>query len=218
MLRKLLFLFLVVSAAHGEAQNVRQTSPKSTEKQNGAEIDYKRVGSPLPPIRVIVYKDTAVQKGMNTDNSTAAVPEEKTKRSRRKHKHAHEASETHGQGVLTNKDLDNDANLFLMVFNPTCSHCQDETIMIENNFSLFKKSRLVLLATPVTQPYIGDFLVLTHLREHPEITVGVDSAGYMDKVFLYQMLPQINIYDHERKLLKTYTGEVVIDSLKQYIE
>ena len=75
----------------------------------------------------------------------------------------------------------------------------------------------MLLATPVSRPYIGDFLVFTHLRQHPEITVGVDSAGYLDKVFLYQMLPQINVYDHERRLIKIYSGEVAIDSLKQYI-
>jgi hypothetical protein len=210
MLPKLLFLLFTIVVLHADAQDTRKTPSKITEKQIGSEIDYKQIGAPLPSMRVIVYKDTASGDKINADNTA-----EKTKRKR---KHKQETGTAQEQGILTNKDLDNGANLFLMIFNPTCSHCEEETIMIEKNFSMFQRSKLVLLATPVTQPYIGDFLVFTHLREHPEITVGVDSAGYLDKVFLYQTLPQINIYNSERRLIKTYSGEVTIDSLKQYIE
>ncbi len=46
--------------------------------------------------------------------------------------------------------------------------------------------------------------------------IGTDSSGFINNVFLYQSLPQINIYSPAHKLIKTYTGEVPIDSLKQY--
>lgn len=120
--------------------------------------------------------------------------------------------------VLTNDNLPRKGNLFVMIFNPTCSHCEDETAMLEKNLDLFRKSRLVLSATPQMRPYVYDFIKMMHVNDYPMLTVGIDSANYLDKVFLYQMLPQINIYDHHHKLLKIYSGEVSIDSLKQYIE
>jgi hypothetical protein len=55
-------------------------------------------------------------------------------------------------------------------------------------------------------------------EEYPIMYVGTDSGDFLNNVFLYSQLPQINIYDKKRKLLKTFTGEVAIDSLKKYIQ
>ena len=119
---------------------------------------------------------------------------------------------------LTNKDVDNDANLLIMMFNPTCSHCEDETDRLEKNIFLFKKTNLLLMATPVMRPQLRDFVNRLHLDEYPSIHVGSDSSDFIGKVYLYSSLPQINIYDHDRKLLRTFNGEVAIDTLKKYIE
>ena len=48
--------------------------------------------------------------------------------------------------------------------------------------------------------------------------MGLDSANFINSVFLYKTLPQINIYSPERKLLKIFNGDVAIDSLKRYIQ
>ena len=119
---------------------------------------------------------------------------------------------------MTDKDLDNRGNLLVMMFNPTCSHCQDETVVLEKNIFLFKKTELVFLANPVMKAYLPDYVNMLHVGEYPSIHVGIDSSDFINKVFLYQSLPQINIYDKHRKLVKIYNGEVAIDSLKQYIQ
>ena len=119
---------------------------------------------------------------------------------------------------MTNSDLDNGANLFVMMYNPTCSHCQDETMLLENNAFLFKRSKVLLLANIIMKPYLGDFIALTHADRYPFMYIGIDSAEFINKLFLYQSLPQLNIYNSERKLIRTYTGEVAIDSLKKYIQ
>ena len=119
---------------------------------------------------------------------------------------------------LTDKDVSNDANLLVMMFNPTCSHCEDETDLFEKNIFMFKKSNLVLMANPGMKPYLRDFVNRLHVNEYESIRVGIDSGDFISKVYLYGMLPQINIYDHDRKLLKTFNGSVKIDSLKKYIE
>ena len=74
------------------------------------------------------------------------------------------------------------------------------------------------MAAPNMKDYFVFFENVTKVSKHPEINVGLDSAGFIDKTFVYQSLPQINIYDKERKLVKVFTGDVPIDSLKPYIE
>jgi hypothetical protein len=118
---------------------------------------------------------------------------------------------------LTNDDIDKSVHNFIMVFNPTCSHCEEETIMLEKNIGLFKNTKIYLLATPVMQPYLADFSKRMHISEYPEIKVGIDSSGFLNNVFLYQALPQINIYRHG-KLVKTFSGEADIDALRKYID
>jgi len=210
MLRNLLILVCLISTTNAIAQHTPASSSKTTEKQNDAKIDYKLTGAPMPPIKLLLYKDTTTKK-----DTTASAGE--TKHHPRKKKHQ-EYTKMPGDKYLTDKDLDNNANLFVMMFNPTCSHCQDETVIIRNNIALFKKTQLVLMANPVMGQYLPDFVNMLHVLDYPEMHVGIDSCGFIDKVFMYSMLPQINIYGRDRKLLKIYNGETPMDSLKKYIE
>jgi thiol-disulfide isomerase/thioredoxin len=120
--------------------------------------------------------------------------------------------------LVTDKQFKKDANLFVMLFSPICTHCEDETKMLENNIGLFKKSKIVLVAGKLYQEYFNNFLLLTHAKDYPMLTIGVDSNDFFKKTMLYDQLPQMNIYDHNRKLIKTFTGDIQIDSLKPYIE
>src|SRR3954462_1069643 len=48
--------------------------------------------------------------------------------------------------IVTNETLKNKANLFVMMFNPTCEHCEAMTQALEDNIKLFKKSKVVMVA------------------------------------------------------------------------
>lgn len=120
--------------------------------------------------------------------------------------------------LLTNKDVANDANLLVMLFNPTCTHCEDMTVMLQKNIGLFKKSKILMVAASAMQPYMANFEKSFNIEQYPTMMVGVDSAKIIDKTFTYEGLPQINIYDKDRKLVKILAGEKPIDSLKRYIE
>ena|ERR1700744_4136640 len=121
---------------------------------------------------------------------------------------------------ITNKTMKNNANLFVMLFNPTCSHCEDMTVLLEKNIGLFKKSKILMVATSSMGPYMKGFEDSYHTDQYTNtMTVALDSSMHLvDKTFLYKMLPQISVYDKDRKLVKVFTGEIAIDSLKQYIE
>lgn len=120
--------------------------------------------------------------------------------------------------VLKDKDVKNNANLFVMIFNPICEHCEDQTMMIEKNIGLFKQSNIVLICGKTFRQYLNNFLLITHNKEYPTIKIGVDSTDFIKKTLTYDLLPQLNIYNHDRKLIKTFSGATPLDSFKQYIE
>jgi hypothetical protein len=179
MLRKLLIITCLlgtVLVAFG------QKKKKKNEKEDtpviSATIDYKKIGSPLPPIRLVT-----------------------------------------GDGkVITQKEVANDANLFVMLFNPTCEHCQEETILLAKNIYLFKKTKALLMAAEGMKDYLEYFESATHVSEYPTLQMGLDSSKFIDKTFRYLDLPQINIYDKDRNLVRIFNGDTPLDSLKQYIE
>jgi hypothetical protein len=97
-------------------------------------------------------------------------------------------------------------------------HCEDATFKIEDNIKLFKKSKIVLLTGEKSKMYIPDFAQRHRIVRYPAMYIGYDSSTFIDDVFLYQTLPQLNIYNAERKLIKVYCGDVPIDTLKKFIQ
>ncbi len=120
--------------------------------------------------------------------------------------------------VITQKDVQYNGNLLLMIFNPTCGHCEDMTDLLEKNIALFSATSLLMVATSPMEPYIGDFKKHHHIADYPQILVSLDSSKLIDRTFQYKLLPQINVYDKNRKLIKCFYGDTSIDSLKQYIQ
>jgi len=120
--------------------------------------------------------------------------------------------------VQTKKHFDNKANFFVMMFNPTCEHCQEETELFKKNIFLFKKTQLLLVAAPVMRDYMEFFENVVKIKEYPSIQISIDSCQFIDRAFTYKNLPQLNIYDKDRILIKIFSGDTPLDSLKQYIE
>lgn len=121
---------------------------------------------------------------------------------------------------ITKDVLESGGNLILMMFNPTCDHCEDETRAFIQNIFMFKKSKILLVAADVQTPNLSYFESNLKCSQYPStITVSIDSAGLIRKLFTYAALPQINIYDGKsQRLLKTFEGFTPIDSLKKYIQ
>lgn len=212
MLRKLLMTTLSVVTLSAHAQRVGITPVKTTEKQDDSQIDYKQVGAPMPQLLLTIVQDTA------TNSSGDKLIQKHRTRKADENGSKPAAKVTPRKAVMTNEDFDNGANLFVMMFNPTCAHCEDETKMLGKNIDKFKRSKIILMAKPLMRPYMPDFAKAFHVFEHEPMYLGTDSTNFIDNCFLYQSLPQMNIYGHDRKLLKIYTGEVSIDTLAKYIE
>lgn len=120
--------------------------------------------------------------------------------------------------LVTETELQNKANLFIMMFSPTCDHCTNQTMALEDNLHLFRKSNIILVTLPAAKEGLLYFENTTHVSAYPKLKITLDSCHYVEKVNNYQSLPQINIYDHNRKLLRVFNGDIILDSLKKYIE
>lgn len=207
MLHKLLLLLCLGWATTAGAQKTPANRTKNTQKQDDSKYDYQRPGARMPDLLFEV----------RTDTTRATVKDALSRKEDGKAKKVKRPPFRPGQ-MITQKDLVNNANLLIMTFNPGCSHCEETTIELEHNIGAFKKSKLVLVANSRTRTRLHDFVSMLHLNEYPEIIPCIDSMGYVDKTYNYQTLPQINVYDHKRILIKTFSGDVPIDSLKKYIE
>lgn len=110
-------------------------------------------------------------------------------------------------------------NLVVMTFNPTCDHCMDMASIFSQNISLFKNTDVVMVAAPSMKDYLDFFIRNTDIAKHKSIIkVGLDSAGYIDKTFKYDGLPQLNFYDPNGKLVKVLSGDQPLDTVKAYIK
>jgi len=119
--------------------------------------------------------------------------------------------------LYSRDDFKNNANLFIMLFDPGCSHCQQQTKELEENIEFFKKSKIVLITNSGFGVRLPDFIKDYNTDKYP-FTIGIDSTGIIKQICLYQRFPQINIYNKSRKLVKIFVGPVPIDSLKHYIQ
>jgi|GEM_PF-580916 len=219
MLRSLVLSALLLSGGITFAQKgAVNPQPKSTQKLFDTSIHYDKVGAPLPYFQLA-----------SIPNKTMPAPIDQKSSSKKEHKKhkkqatidamvAGAAKDTAQYAVYTNKDFDMKGNFFVMMFNPTCGHCADMTQLLEKNMPLFKHSKLMLMASPGTKEYLPSFIKTQKTDDYPYITVGYDSADFIKKVYLYQALPQIDIYNSDHKLIRIFTGEVPIDSIKQYIQ
>lgn len=121
---------------------------------------------------------------------------------------------------ISDEIIKSGGNLLLVIFNPTCEHCENVTIGMINNIFLFKKSKVLLMAAPVQTSNLSYFNTNVKFSTYPStITVAIDSANIIEKLFKYESLPQINIYrGSDMRLIRTFIGETPIDSLKPYIQ
>lgn len=188
-----LLLSLLLSCGIAAAQ------PDTTTANN--ETDYTLPGAPMPPLLFMAYTDTTAH--------TDTKPKKRNKKTE---------MPTGYYTLLPGSAVANNANLLVMIFSPECAHCNATASLLEANAAAFHNSKLLLLTTNVMSEYIPDFAQKHNTNAYKHLYVGYDSSGFIKKTFLYHPLPQINIYSPARKLLKTFSGETPIDSLRPYIE
>jgi thiol-disulfide isomerase/thioredoxin len=209
MLRKLLIISCLLITQQVNAQkhtgsdiNFKVVDPAGKSTENKSRSDNPQViGALLPPFLVVTMPQPAPEKAAKSKKWTTDTP-----------------IKLKPPKYITNKDVQYDANLFLMFFNPTCGHCEDMTELLEHHMQYFHKTKIVMIAASNARPYMDVFEKNYNINQYATLIAGTDSLDLIKQLFEYKSLPQFNIYDRDRKLIKVFSGDIPLDSLKPYIQ
>jgi thiol-disulfide isomerase/thioredoxin len=113
-------------------------------------------------------------------------------------------------------DFKQKGNFFLFMFNPTCGHCIQMAKLISDHQSDFAETNILFMAGGNMQPYMPSFYQASSIAKAPAVIVALDSSSTIEKLMVFQGLPQLNIYDSTGTLIKIKTGDIPIDTLKYY--
>ncbi|MDR2563919.1 MAG: redoxin domain-containing protein [Prevotellaceae bacterium] len=105
---------------------------------------------------------------------------------------------------------------FVIFFNPGCEHCEYEGRELAARRSEFAASNVLMVSSAPRDS------IMNYRRRHgfddiPNFYTACDSAYASLAFFDVKGIPTVFIYDTERKLVKTFRGEVKIDALLPFV-
>ena len=111
----------------------------------------------------------------------------------------------------------NDKPLILIAFNTECDMCHNEIQSILDNINRFDKYKIVMISSePIDS-------IINFQKKYKLDNFSNISLGNIDDIYAYQelgieIIPQIFIYNSNKKLLKVYKGETKLDAILKYLD
>lgn len=102
--------------------------------------------------------------------------------------------------------------VLLMVFHPSCEHCQAETENITKNIDKFKGIQIVM-STMVPLFEMKAFMDKYHLAAYENIIVAQDYTFFLPPYFQFNNLPFLAFYNKKKKLVSTFSGSLPVDKI-----
>lgn len=119
---------------------------------------------------------------------------------------------------LTNTALKAGKPLLLMIFSPDCEHCAMKLDTLKGLTGIFKTTQMLLVTELRNKPNLNSFLKKKGFDKVPLFRkAGLDRGDLISNIYTYQLLPQYNFYNAKGRLVKTFTGNAPVDSLRMYI-
>jgi thiol-disulfide isomerase/thioredoxin len=126
--------------------------------------------------------------------------------------------ETQGGGVFTHLQLQQNKPVWLMIFSPQCEHCGQTMDSLRNISGKLRNNQFVLVAEARNKEFMKGFMDHMRLNNDPLFRViGTDKANLIYELYNYQVLPQLLIYNSRHKLVKTFYGNFIMDSVHAYL-
>jgi thioredoxin-related protein len=113
---------------------------------------------------------------------------------------------------FTKEALPKNKPVLLMVFHPTCEHCQHETENITKNIDKFKGIQIVM-STMVPLFEMKAFMDKYKLASYDNIIVAQDYTFFLPPYFQFNNLPFLAFYNKKKKLVSTFGGSLPVDKI-----
>lgn len=121
-------------------------------------------------------------------------------------------------GTLTNTNLKKGKPVMLMLFSPQCDHCEHMVDSLKKLEARFKNTQLLMIAEGRNKDFMKGFIEKTGIGNDPFFkNIGIEKGNLIFYIYNYKLLPQINFYDEHYKLVRTFSGNSPMDSVKMFI-
>ena len=100
----------------------------------------------------------------------------------------------------------------LMVFSPTCEHCQHETEELINNIDKFKNI-LIVMTTSMPFDSMLSYREKYHLERYRNIIVAQDTDYFLFTFYQVHNLPFLAFYDKKKELISVFEGGLPMDKI-----
>jgi thiol-disulfide isomerase/thioredoxin len=108
--------------------------------------------------------------------------------------------------------------VLIAIFSPQCDHCSLALDSLQHFGKRLDKTQVVLVTEARNKPELKKFLkdqgfdTVAAFRQ-----AGIDKGNLIYDIYTYGLLPQFNIYNAQHKLVKSFTGNFPLDSLKMFL-
>ncbi len=96
-------------------------------------------------------------------------------------------------------------NLIVMLYNPDCGHCLEESKKLRDNMAKFPETQILFLSGHNTAPIVPDFMKQI---ENPDgssnLMFATIDQSLTDQIFDYNGIPQIMVYNANHTLEKIF--------------
>lgn len=110
---------------------------------------------------------------------------------------------------FTKDNLEKKKPVMVMVFNPSCDHCQHETDEIIKHMDELKHFQIVMV-TMMPFDSMLHFRKKYGLEKYKNIVTGQDFQYYLAGFYLMRNLPFLAFYDRKKKLISVFEGSMPI--------
>lgn len=115
------------------------------------------------------------------------------------------------QKEFTSKDLKDQATI-VMYFSPECDHCKHQTTEMINRIKDLSKYQIIL-ATYQPEEQMAGFQTYYQLQKYSNIRMGRDSKFLLPPFYRIKNLPFLALYNKKGEILKTFDGNVKVDTI-----
>ena len=118
---------------------------------------------------------------------------------------------------FTEKDLEKNLPVFVILFSPDCDHCQKGTEELIEHIDEFRNIQIVM-TTILPFDKMKDFYNKYQLDRFKNIIVGRDQSYILPTFFRIKNMPYFAFYDKKGNLIDTVEGALPIPKVLEYFK
>lgn len=118
---------------------------------------------------------------------------------------------------FTEKDLEKDKAVFVILFSPDCEHCKKGTEELIDNIDKFKDIQIVM-TTILPFDKMKEFYTTYKLDRFKNITVGRDQFFLLPTFYRIKNMPYFAFYDKKGNLIDTAEGALPVPKVLEYFK